>query len=118
MLTHWTRDRTRGPKLPLEKVVRMQTLDTARAIGMYDRGLIRPGYIADVNLIDYARLRVLPPEYVRDLPSGHGRLTQRATGYVATIKTGVVISENGEDMGERPGRLVRGGRTQLQQAAE
>jgi N-acyl-D-aspartate/D-glutamate deacylase len=118
MLTHWTRDRKRGPKMRLETVVAKQTSHTAKAIGMHDRGLLRPGYIADVNLIDYENLRVLAPEYVTDLPSGCGRLTQKATGYVATVKTGTVISTNGEDTGERPGTLVRGGRTAIQIAAE
>lgn len=117
MLTHWTRDRTRGPKMPLEKVVKMQTQDTARSIGMYDRGVVRPGYLADINVIDYDGLRVLPPEYVRDLPSNNGRLVQRAEGYVATIKSGVVISENGEDTGARPGTLVRGGSQQTLKVA-
>jgi len=118
MLTHWTRDRTRGPKIDVEKIVRMQTYDTAQAIGMHDRGLLKPGYIADINVIDYDALKVLPPEYVRDLPSGYGRLTQKAEGYVATIKTGVIISENGVDTGERPGRVVRGGQTAISLAAE
>jgi len=107
MLTHWTRDRARGPKLPLEWIVRKQTRETAMAMKLTDRGLLQPGYIADVNLIDYAKLRMKLPEYIRDLPGGAGRLVQKAEGYVATLKAGISIAEYGEDTGARPGRLVR-----------
>ena len=78
MLTHWTRDRTRGPKLPLERIVRMQTRDTARAVGLLDRGLLATGYRADLNVIDYDRLRLSTPEVAYDLPAGGRRLIQRA----------------------------------------
>ena len=108
MLTHWTRDRTRGETLPLELVVRKQTLDTARLYGLTDRGTLEPGMLADLNLIDYEALQLLPPEVVADLPAGGTRIVQRATGYVATIKKGVVTYAHGEQTGERPGRLVRG----------
>jgi N-acyl-D-amino-acid deacylase len=107
MLAHWTRDRTRGPKLPLEWMVHKQTRHTAMTMNMPDRGLLRPGMIADINLIDYKNLKLLLPEYVNDLPSGAGRLVQRATGYVKTFKSGVVISEQGVDTGARPGRILR-----------
>ncbi|MFN3231265.1 MAG: N-acyl-D-amino-acid deacylase family protein [Alphaproteobacteria bacterium] len=107
MLTHWTRDRTRGPKLPLEWVVQKQTQGTAQAFGMTDRGVLRPGFKADINVIDYDRLQLLLPEYVHDLPSGAGRLIQQAEGYVATINAGQVINQNGEDTGARPGKVIR-----------
>ena len=108
MLTHWTRDRTRGEKLPLEFVIRKQTLDTARLYGLTDRGTLEPGMLADLNLIDYDALQLLPPEVVADLPAGGTRIVQQATGYVATIKSGVVTFQNGVQTGARPGRLVRG----------
>lgn len=111
MIAHWTRDRSRGPKLPLEWMVYKQTRETALSMNMPDRGLLQPGMLADVNLIDYDNLKLLQPEYVNDLPSGAGRLVQRSSGYVATIKSGVVISENGVDTGARPGRILRSTRS-------
>jgi len=108
MLTHWTRDRTRGPKLPLESVVRMQTRDTAAAVGLNDRGVIAPGYRADINVIDHDNLTLHAPEVVYDLPSGGRRLIQRASGYEATIVAGQITYRNGEPTGVLPGRLLRG----------
>jgi N-acyl-D-aspartate/D-glutamate deacylase len=108
-LTLWTRDRTRGPKLGVEEVVRMQTRDTAQAVGLYDRGLIAPGYRADLNVIDYDRLSLKAPQVAYDLPSGGRRLIQRADGYVATIVAGQVTYRDGEPTGALPGRLLRGG---------
>ena len=107
-LTHWARDRTRGGKLSLEALVKMQTLDTARTVGLNDRGLIAPGYRADLNVIDFDRLAVRAPEVAYDLPSGGRRLIQRADGYVATIVAGVVTYRDGEPTGALPGRLLRG----------
>jgi N-acyl-D-amino-acid deacylase len=107
MLTHWVRDRVRGPRLPLEQVVHWQTADTARAFGMADRGVLAPGWRADVNVIDLERLQLARPEMVFDLPGGHRRLVQRATGYAATIVAGEVVAEHGADTGARPGRVVR-----------
>jgi N-acyl-D-aspartate/D-glutamate deacylase len=107
MLTHWTRDRSRGERLPLELVVRKQTHDTARLYGMTDRGTIEPGMLADLNLIDYDRLNLLPAVVVADLPAGGTRIVQGAVGYVATIKRGVVTYREGEATGARPGVLVR-----------
>jgi N-acyl-D-aspartate/D-glutamate deacylase len=109
-LTHWTRDRTRGPKLPLEQVVQMQTRKTAEAVGLLDRGLIGAGYRADLNVIDYERLELLAPEVAYDLPAGGRRLLQRAHGYVATIVAGQVTYRAGEATGALPGRLLRGAR--------
>ena len=110
MLTHWTRDRRRGDKLPLPWVIKAQCADTARALGLLDRGVIAPGYRADLNLIDYERLALPAPEVVHDLPAGGRRLLQRARGYVATVVAGDVTYEHGEATGALPGRLVRGAR--------
>jgi len=110
MLTHWTRDRSRGDTLPLEYVVKKQTHDTARLYGMSDRGTVEPGALADFNLIDYEGLALGAPYVVADLPAGGRRLLQKAMGYVATIKGGTVTFEHGTATGELPGRLVRGAR--------
>jgi N-acyl-D-aspartate/D-glutamate deacylase len=109
MLTHWTRDRA-GPRFPLSWAVKRITRDSALAIGLHDRGLVASGYKADLNVIDYDRLRVRAPEVVYDLPAGGRRLIQRADGYEATIVSGVVVNRNGEATGALPGRLVRGAR--------
>jgi N-acyl-D-aspartate/D-glutamate deacylase len=109
-LTHWTRDRTRGPKVPLEQIVRMQTRETADAVGLFDRGLIAVGYRADINVIDYDRLELLAPEVAYDLPAGGRRLVQRARGYVATVVAGEVTYRDGEATRALPGRLLRGAR--------
>lgn len=108
ILTHWCRDRTRGPRLDLVQAIKGQTHDTARAVGLEDRGVLAPGYLADVNVIDFERLRLKAPHMVYDLPTGARRLMQEAEGYVATIKTGQVIYRSGEPTGALPGRLVRG----------
>lgn len=108
MISHWARDRDRGDRLPLEQAVRLQTRQTAELYGFDDRGLLAPGYLADVNVIDFDELSIAAPEMVYDLPAGGRRLIQRASGYVATVKRGVVVRENDEATGERPGRLVRG----------
>ena len=111
MLTHWVRDRTRGERLPLELIVQRQTSDTARLYGLGDRGVLAPGYVADVNLIDLDGLRLHGPEVVADLPAGGRRIIQRADGYVATVKSGTVTYRDGRSTGEYPGLLLRGGRT-------
>ena len=108
MLTHWTRDRSRGEKLPLELIVKRQTSDTAAIYGLHDRGLIKPGYIADFNLIDYDNLALHAPYFVNDLPAGGRRIVQEATGYLATIKAGQTIFEHGHPTGCMPGNLIRG----------
>jgi N-acyl-D-amino-acid deacylase len=108
MLTHWARDRSRGPTLPLELMVQRQTRDTAAIYGLHDRGLLQSGYLADVNIIDFERLRIPPPYVAFDLPAGGRRLVQTAEGYRATFKAGEVIMENGERTGALPGRLLRG----------
>jgi N-acyl-D-aspartate/D-glutamate deacylase len=108
LLAHWGKSRTRGARIPIEQLVKGQTADTAALVGLLDRGRIAPGLKADLNLIDFDRLGIRPPEIVHDLPAGGKRLLQRATGYRATVLSGVVTFENGEPTGERPGRLVRG----------
>ena len=110
MLTHWTRDRTRGPKVSLPWAIKRLTRQSAAAIGLTDRGVIAPGYKADINVIDYDNLRLRPPEVAYDLPSGGRRLLQRPDGYVATIVSGVPVYRDGEATGALPGRLVRGAR--------
>ncbi len=108
LLSHWARDRTRGPKLPLEFVVAKMTRDTADLYGLHDRGVLQPGKKGDVNVIDFERLGLEIPELAHDLPAGAGRLIQRAHGYVATVVSGEVTFRNGEHTGALPGRLVRG----------
>jgi N-acyl-D-aspartate/D-glutamate deacylase len=110
MLTHWTRDRTRGELLPLEMMVKKQTSDTASLYGLGDRGILAPGKLADINIIDYERLQLGSPKVVNDLPAGGRRIVQDATGYVATIKSGITTFDDGKDTGERPGVLLRGAR--------
>jgi len=107
-ITHWTRDRNRGEQLPLEYVVHQQTQRTARHVGWTDRGVIAPGMLADLNVIDHEHLTLHPPVLIDDLPAGGTRLMQGADGYVATIKRGAVIAEHGALTGARPGRLQRG----------
>jgi len=117
LLTHWTRDRTRGPKLGLEQAIKMQSRDTAESVGLFDRGLIEPGLRADLNVIDYERLRLHAPEVAYDLPAGGKRLIQRAEGYVATIVAGQVTYRDGEPTDALPGRLLRGARSAPQAIA-
>jgi N-acyl-D-aspartate/D-glutamate deacylase len=107
MLTHWTRDRTRGAKLPIETVVHKMTKNNADLYGFADRGVIAPGMRADLNVIDMARLTLHAPEFRNDLPGGASRLVQEATGYVATLVAGTVTRRHDADTGARPGALVR-----------
>ncbi len=108
LLTLWGRDRTRGPRLPLEFLVAKQTRGTAEAYGMLDRGLLAPGHKADINVIDFDALALKRPEVVYDLPAGGRRLVQRARGYRHTFNSGVETVSNDELTGARPGALVRG----------
>ncbi len=110
MLMHWGRDRSRGPRLPLEHLVKRQTSETADFFGFADRGRLAPGLRADVNLIDFDGLQVQKPELVHDMPAGGRRFVQRVTGYEATFVAGAPIFERGEHTGALPGRLVRAGR--------
>jgi N-acyl-D-amino-acid deacylase len=110
MLTHWSRDRVRGPKLPLEMLIKRQTSETADFFGLSDRGRLAPGLRADVNLIDYDRLQVQKPILVHDMPASGRRFVQKVDGYEMTIAAGTPIFENGLHTGALPGRLVRAGR--------
>ncbi|WP_156254589.1 N-acyl-D-amino-acid deacylase family protein [Sandarakinorhabdus oryzae] len=107
LISHWARDRSHG-RLPLEHLIKRQAHDTARAVGLQDRGLIAPGQRADLNLIDLDRLGLLPPEVAHDLPAGGRRLLQRARGIRATIVAGQTTYRDGEATGALPGRLLRG----------
>ena len=110
ILTYWARDRVKGERFPLEFLVRKLTSDTARAYGLNDRGELKPGMLADINIIDFERLRLFRPEAVHDLPAGGKRLVQRVEGYRYTVKSGEVTFDDGEFTGALPGTLVRGGR--------
>lgn len=107
MLTHWARDRHRGPRFPVEFIVRRLTSEVADFFGFADRGRLEVGKKADVNVVDFNSLRLHHPELRHDLPAGGKRLVQRVDGYTATIVSGSPIFEKGEDTGARPGRLVR-----------
>ena len=106
-LTHWTRDRHRGEQIPLEFMVAKQSARNAALYGLSDRGMIKVGMRADINVIDHARLRVSPPVAHNDLPAGGTRLIQPVQGYLATMCNGVVTRRHDTDTGARPGRLVR-----------
>jgi N-acyl-D-aspartate/D-glutamate deacylase len=110
MLTHWVRDRARGPRLSLARAVRKMTRDTAELYGLGDRGVLLPGRKADLNVIDFDALEVAIPELAHDLPAGARRLVQRARGYEATLVSGEVVFARGEHTGALPGRLIRGAR--------
>ena len=107
-ISHWGRDREAGRKFPLEMLIKKQTKDTAETFGLFDRGEIKPGMLADINIIDFDKLNVSHPTMIHDLPLGGRRLVQDATGYIATIKNGQVVSENGKANGVLPGKLIRG----------
>jgi N-acyl-D-aspartate/D-glutamate deacylase len=111
MLSHWTRDRSNGPKMKIEEAVKLMTHDTAEIYGLLgDRGTLEVGKRADLNVLDYDALGISAPEMVYDLPTGAPRLMQESFGYKATIVAGEIVRENGEFTGARPGRLVRGRR--------
>ncbi|GAB5450590.1 MAG: amidohydrolase family protein [Halioglobus sp.] len=116
MLSYYVRDRERGHRFRLEDVVKMQTHDTARCVGLEDRGTLQVGMKADLNLIDFNALQLQTPEIVFDLPAGGRRMFQGATGYLATIVNGEVIMENGKHTGAVPGALIRGPQTAPQAA--
>jgi N-acyl-D-aspartate/D-glutamate deacylase len=110
LVTHWTRDRTRGERFPLSWVSAQQSRATAEAVGLLDRGVLAPGYKADINVIDMDGLGVLPPRFVKDLPAGGRRVLQDAVGYLHTFVSGTEVYASGEPTGALPGRLVRGAR--------
>ena len=119
MLEHWVKNRKRGDRITLENAIRRQCRDTAVLYGLEDRGVIAPGYLADLNVIDMERLKLGRPWLAFDLPAGGKRLLQKATGYVCTIKNGVVTFEHGKWTGAAPGGLIRGPqRAEMAEAAE
>ncbi len=119
MLQHWVRDRKRGGRISLENAVKRQSRDTARLYGLDDRGVIAPGYLADLNVIDFDALKLGKPWLAFDLPAGGKRLLQKAEGYDCTIKGGVVTFQNGTWTGATPGGLIRGPqRAEMLEAAE
>jgi N-acyl-D-aspartate/D-glutamate deacylase len=107
LLALWGRDRERG-RMTLPYLVQQHTRDTARTVGLLDRGVLAPGFRADVNVIDFDHLGARSPEMRYDLPAGGRRLVQGADGYVASVVAGEVTYENGEPAGPLPGRLIRG----------
>ena len=109
MLTHWSRSRTRGSKLSVEAMVKRQTHDTARIYAMHDRGTLQMGKKADINIIDFDKLRLFAPEMIYDLPAGGRRLTQRCDGYMSTLVSGLPIFEQQQATGALPGKLMRAG---------
>jgi N-acyl-D-aspartate/D-glutamate deacylase len=111
LLSHWVRDRKRGPRLPLATAVRKMTRDTAELYGLRDRGLLAAGKKADVNVIDLDGLTLSIPELAHDLPAGARRLIQRARGYEATVISGELVFAQGEHTGALPGKLIRGARS-------
>ncbi|WP_380872472.1 amidohydrolase [Sphingomonas sp. DBB INV C78] len=106
-LQHWVRDRS-GSRMPLGQAVKMLAHDPAHVVGLLDRGLIAPGYKADINVIDLDRVRLCKPEVRYDLPAGGRRLDQRAEGFDLTIVSGAIIAERDTPTDARPGKLVRG----------
>jgi len=117
-LAFWTRDRTRGPQIAIETIIRKLSAASAELYGLDDRGTLEVGKRADVNVIDHSRLKLELPEMLNDLPTGAPRLIQRATGYLATIVNGTVTRRNDEETGARPGRLVRSGSAGAKVAAK
>ena len=107
LIQHWGRDRKRGKKIPLEKLISMQTLETSRLLGITDRGVLKEGYKADINVIDFENLTLHEPEVLHDLPAGGRRLVQRASGYEYTIVSGQIAFKDGESTGALNGRLIR-----------
>ncbi len=109
LLSHWCRDRVRGPKIEMEEAVKKLTSELADYIGFHDRGRLEVGKRADINIIDSAALKLKAPRMVRDLPAGGKRLMQRAEGYMATIVAGEAVISDDQLTGALPGRLVRMG---------
>ena len=106
LLSHWCRDRDHG-QIPLARAVQMLTADGADYLGLSDRGRLKVGARADINVIDHDALRLGPPEMIRDLPAGGQRLIQPVRGYRATFVAGRRVIDNDRITDERPGRLVR-----------
>jgi N-acyl-D-aspartate/D-glutamate deacylase len=110
LLTHWVRDADEGRRIPLPLAIRKLANEPAQALGLCDRGVLKLGHKADLNVIDFDRLRLHAPHVQYDLPAGGRRLAQRADGYTATVVSGRVTYRNGVATDALPGRLVRGAR--------
>ena len=110
MLPHWVRDRE-GFKLSLSQAIKRQCADTAKVYGLDDRGVLAPGYLADINIIELDKIGMSKPWVANDLPAGGKRLLQSSTGYRATFKSGVQTIDNGSYLGETPGILIRGSKS-------
>jgi N-acyl-D-aspartate/D-glutamate deacylase len=110
LLSYWAREAPENLRLPVEWAIRRQCADTARLVGLDDRGVLAPGKRADINLIDLSAVGSTFPTTVDDLPAGGSRLVSRGTGYVATIVAGQVSFEDGLHNGTMAGALVRGGK--------
>jgi N-acyl-D-aspartate/D-glutamate deacylase len=108
LMTHWARECGRSDGFDLSWLIKRQTSDTARTVGLLDRGVIKPGMKADINVIDVDKLALPAPRMAFDLPAGGKRLLQRAEGYRATVLSGIVTYREGEATGKLPGKLVRG----------
>lgn len=118
MLEHWVKGRARGT-ISIENAIKRQCLDTARLYGLHDRGLLKVGYLADINVIDMERIKLSKPWLAFDLPAGGKRLLQKADGYNVTIKSGQVTFRDGVMQGPTPGGLIRGPQhAQMLEAAE
>lgn len=113
LLSHWTRDRTRGPRIAIERAVQLQTSAPADHMGLHDRGRIAAGYRADLNVIDHGALAIGRPTLLNDLPAGGTRFVQSARGYLATLVAGEVVTANDALTGARPGRVVRGAQARV-----
>jgi N-acyl-D-aspartate/D-glutamate deacylase len=108
LMTHWAKECGRSDGFDLSWLIKRQTSDTARTVGLLDRGVVKPGMKADINVIDVDKLALPAPRMAFDLPAGGKRLLQRAEGYRATVLSGVVTYREGEATGKLPGKLVRG----------
>ena len=110
-MSYWGRDRRRGDRLPLPYLIHKQTQATAQVYGLQDRGVLAPGYRADINVIDFENLGVNRARVVYDLPAGGRRIFQGARGYRHTFVAGIEVAKNDQLTGARPGRLIRGAQT-------
>lgn len=118
LIAHWTRDRTRGKKITVQEAIKRLSSEIADYIGFYDRGRLKVGMKADVNVIDYDNLRLKRPEMITDLPAGGKRLMQKAEGMTATLVSGQVVLKDGQLTGALPGKLVRANQQAKSLAAE
>lgn len=116
LLSYYVRDRTRGPRLPLEQAVKIHSADCADAFGLDDRGRLLEGKLADINVIDLANLKIHCPKFLHDLPENAARWVQTCEGIICTIKSGIVTQRSGKPTGALPGTLVRGRAARERQA--